>query len=628
MGGREPRRARDLHLAGERRLNATVSSAPTPPFEDSRRLTGPNLYFARSGAVLETLGPHARAPHAQAEWREHIAAICAALGWPAPVVVVRAHASGASLALTAAEDALFTATEINEWAWCRAVGFGDFHAPGHPAIHDLAQATETLRRFEADERRPRMTALLAAARAHDVPALYDDDALSIGLGRHGRTWTLDALPDPDDVPWDALGAIPAALVTGSNGKTTTVRLIAAMLRAHGLRTAHSCTDGLFVGGETAIERLVSGDYSGPAGARQLLRRNDVAAAVLETARGGIMRRGLALTRADVAVVTNISADHFGEYGIHALEDLAAAKLVVAQALIRDAGERGWLVTNADDPLLREHAPRTARAAWFYAQPSAGGEATQARDALLAGCLTRGIPTCGAVAGRLLLWDGAAHIDLGAIAAMPLSMGGVAGYNIANLAGAALAAHLMRVPVDIIHKVLREFGERREDNPGRLQRWRLGGVEVLLDYAHNPDGLTGLLEIAHSLRGAGRLALLLGQAGNREDAQIRELAGVAARYTPDLVVLKDIDGYLRGRGAGDVAAIIGDELRQCGIAQDALTTCLSEADAVRLTLRWSRPGDVLVLPVHGFAAKDEAAALLDALHARHWVPGQALPDPVP
>jgi UDP-N-acetylmuramyl tripeptide synthase len=617
--------------------------------------------------VLETLGPCARDADAAARWRTHVEAMCAQLGWPAPRTVARAHASGHSLAFTAPEDQLFTATEINEYAWCAAISAQSarmpvFHAPGHPAIWDPAAALETLRSFAAEERRPDLIALLRAAAAHRVPVLLDDDILSFGLGRHGRSWPLAALPAPDSLDWTGFAPIPAALVTGSNGKTTTVRTLAAMLRAHGLRTAHSCTDGLFVGGGTVdasaaadganadtLEALESGDYSGPAGARQLLRRADVEAAVLETARGGIMRRGLALARADVAVATNISADHFGEYGIHRLEDLAEVKLTVARAV----RENGWLVTNADDALLREAAPRTgARCAWFSLENFDSIAATLPADA----------PLCAPRAGRLILrlpnaagkgaqapshQDSSEHDfrehDLGEIAAMPLTLGGRAGYNLANAAGAALAAGLMGVAPATLRAVLARFGAAHSDNPGRLQYWRLGvsappasdisadgsggdapsAVEVFVDYAHNPDGMDGLLAIAAQGR-RGRLGLLLGQAGNREDADIRALAATAARFRPDLVVLKDIDGYLRGRVPGEVADILRQELLRAGLAPESLPVRLREADAAREALGWARAGDVLVLPVHSLAARATVAALLDALVAQGWRPGEPLP----
>jgi len=600
-------------------LEASDLTAPEPPFEDSRRLTGANVYFPDCGAALETMGAQARDPVALAAWWLRAEAAREALGWTKTEPVVRVHRSGTSLAFVAPADQLYTATEINEWAWCASVGDTSLHAPGHPASHDTVLALHTLQRFAAAERRPDAIALLECAHRHGIPALIDDDAISLGLGVHGRTWTMEAaLPAAEDVPWPMLGRIPAALVTGSNGKTTTVRLIAAMLRAQGLRTAHSCTDGLFVGagvgagiGDSAgIERLESGDYSGPSGARQLLRRTDVEAAVLETARGGLLRRGLALADADVAVVTNISADHFGEYGIHSVEDLASVKLTVARAV----AAHGWLVLNAEDSLLRRLGPQAApRIAWFAVD----------HEALPADAMD--LPRCAVRDGRLLLDDGLETHDLGDIAAMPVTLGGRARYNIANVAGAALAASLLRVPIATIGAVLADFGRSHVDNPGRLQHWAFAGIEIFLDYAHNPDGLAGLLDIAHARRGAGRLALLLGQAGNRGDEQIRELAAVAARYAPDLVVVKDIDGFLRGRVAGEVAEVIRDELLRLGMDEAALPVRLREADAAREALGWARVGDVLVLPVHSLDAKAEVAGLLDLLQTQGWQPGQALPD---
>ncbi len=596
-------------------MHTPDAAAPEPPFEDSRRLTGSNVYFAGCGAAIETLGAQACDPVALAAWWMRANAAREALDWPTTEPVVRVHRSGTSLAFIAPADQLYAATEVNEWAWCASVGYHHFHAPGHASTHDTASALHTLQRFAAEERRPAAIALVDAAREKGVPALLDDDALSLGLGVHGRTWPIDALPTVDAVPWRTLGTIPAARVTGSNGKTTTVRLIAAMLRAHGLRTAHSCTDGLFVGGGVAgtVERLESGDYSGPSGARQLLRRTDVEAAVLETARGGLLRRGLALAKADVAVVTNISADHFGEYGVHSVEDLAAVKLTVARAVAGEGDESGWLVLNAEDPLLRAQGPASApRVAWFAVDDQA-----LPADAM-------DLPRCAVRAGRLLLDDGVETLDLGAVAEMPVTLGGIARYNIANAAAAALAAMLMGVYVPTIRAVLADFGRSHDDNPGRLQRWSFAGIEIFLDYAHNPEGLAGLLAIAQARRGDGRMALLLGQAGNRDDDQVRELAAVAAGFAPDLIVVKDIDGFLRGRAAGEVAQVLRDELLRLGMIDAALPVRLREADAAREALAWARAGDVLVLPVHSLDAKREVAGLLDGLEADGWRPGEPLP----
>ena len=583
------------------------------PFQDSRRLTGANLYFDGAGAALETAPGVALDADTLRRWRDAIARARLALGWPQGAVYVRAHATGASLAFEAPFDQLYAATEVNEWALYSALGLRASDAPvdedaevprPHVAHFDAEEALRQLRVLAANEAKPALLALLDAARMHAVPAHADDEALSIGEGEGARIWPLAELPTPSDVAWQHLHGVPKAVVTGSNGKTTTVRLLAAMLRAHGLATGYSSTDGLFIDGE----RVEAGDYSGPVGARTVLRHPRVQAAVLETARGGLLRRGLVANDARVAVVTNVSPDHFGEYGVHTLDDLATVQLVVAKSLAAD----GLLVLNADDDMLVKHAAgtRASRIGWF------------ALDLDVA--LARGATACGVRDGRLRLCvDGNAH-DLGDIAAMPLSVGGTARYNIANLAAASLAAFALGIAPAAIAQVLSRFGASNADNPGRLQRWTLGDVEVLLDYAHNPDGLRGLLEVAAGLRRGGRLALLLGHAGNRLDSDFIALAAVAAQARPDRVWLKDIGGdYLRGRASGDVAMLLRDALLASGMAAADLPVCLDEAQAAREALRWARPGDLLVLPIHEPVRRDAVVALLDRLQTEAWQPGGPL-----
>jgi len=584
------------------------------PFEDSRRLTGANLYFDGTGAALETAPGLAFDASVLERWRANIARVRVALGWVDGAIFVREHASGASLAFAAPIDRLYTATEANEWALYAALGLRATDAPvddeaeqprPHVAHFDDGDALRQLRALADAEAKPGLVALLDAARAHSIPAHVDDHVLSIGEGAASRSWPLGDLPSPADVPWSQLLGVPKAVVTGSNGKTTTVRLLAAMLKAHGLRSGYSSTDGLFIDGE----RVEAGDYSGPVGARTVLRDPRVQAAVLETARGGLLRRGLVAEDARVAVVTNVSPDHFGEYGVHDLGDLAAVKLVVARSLAPD----GLLVLNADDAMLVKHASATARArvGWF------------ALD--LADAVARGTPACGMRDGRLVLAFDGDERDLGGVAEMPLTIGAAARYNIANIAAAALAATALGIAPATIASVLARFGAANADNPGRLQRWTLGDVEVLLDYAHNPDGLRGLLDVARGLRRGGRMALLLGHAGNRLDEDFHALAAVAAQARPDRVWLKDIGGdYLRGRASGEVAAILFGALRAAGIGADALPVCLDEAEAAREALHWARAGDLLVLPVHEPARRDEVVGLLDRLQAAGWRAGQAVP----
>ena len=553
-------------------------------------------------------------------WRARVARARAHLGWRTPGVVARPHANGASLALAAPCDQLLVATEVNEWALCAALRARDPHhwkgleeALAEAVLEDAADAAAVLRpvlderaafaRFErlaAREARPRLVALLDAAKARRLPHALDDALLTLGAGEGSCHFELTALPDVAEVPWGDLRAVPTAVVTGSNGKTTTVRLLAACARAHGWRPAYCCTDGVFL----AEQLEEAGDYSGPAGARRVLRERRAQAAIVETARGGILRRGIAVSDAQVALVTNVSPDHFGEYGIDDLESLADVKLSVAG--IVTAG--GLLVLNADDAQLVEKAPGLALR--FGRSPRLGWFALDADRALLREHRARGGCSCGVRGGRLSLQYAGVDHDLGSIAAMPLTVGGSATYNVSNLAGAALAATALGVPPVTIAAVLARFGADAADNFGRLMRFELGGVRVLVDYAHNPEGLRGLLGVAEHLRGgSGRLGLLLGHAGNRQDAEIEELARAAAQFRPALVVVKENEAQLRGREPGEIPRILHAALLRTGLPQAALAVRMSEIEAARCALEWAQPGDVLALPVHSSAARTAVLALL-------------------
>lgn len=508
-----------------------------------------------------------------ASYRARVESLTRALGWDS-TFTTRRYGSRAALALTAPIDALFTATLINEWAWVGAATDGarraeaqvDPEDPGDmPWPLDLASAIDLAKQAVATEANPALRALEAAARAHDLPFLFDEEFASVGYGTRSIKWPVTLLPAPDVVDWHALGEIPVALVTGSNGKTTTVRLVAAMLARAGHTVGYCCSDGVFIGAE-CVER---GDWSGPVGARLVLRDPRVTAAVLETARGGMLRRGLVVPRATAAIVTNIAEDHFGGYGIHTLEDLAEAKLVVARAL----GADGTLVLNADDELLRRAPVSGATVRWFDVASS----------------------------GELLP----------PVAEMPLTLGGAARHNVANAAGAACVAESLGVSRDDVHAVLREFGRDNADNAGRLERFDVHGVRVWVDYAHNPHGLGALLHAARSELGAGRLGLLLGQAGDREDDAIRALARTAWESAPSMVVLKDLDGYMRGRAPGEIPALLRGELLRVGAAASQIATVSAEADGVRALLEWAQAGDLLVLPVHALEARAAVVAMLTA-----------------
>ena len=572
------------------------------------------MYFASTGAVLELAGVAVDA-HLLELWRARVTRARDWLGWPQAAIVARVHVSGASLAIEAPCDVLFTATELNEWALAATVAeleparWPDLVAallaaalenatdPANviaPVLESDA-ARERLRRLATAESRPALAALLTVAGT--LQRVLDEELLTRGSGRGGADWPLAALPQPGEVPWSHLYSVPTAVVTGSNGKTTTVRLLAACARAADLTPGYNSTDGVTIG----VESVASGDYAGPAGARLVLRDRRTEMALIETARGGILRRGFALTVADVAVVTNISADHFGEYGIHDLAGLADVKLSVARLLGGASGREGLLVLNADDACLAARAPAGPALGWF---------ALDADHPRLVAHRAAGGATAGVRDGELWLAHGGQQTSLGRVAQMPLTVAGSATYNVANLAAAALAATGLGLAPTLIAAVFARFGAEQSDNPGRLMRFDVGGVQVLVDYAHNPEGLRGLLTVAEHLRaGRGRLGVLLGHAGNRQDEDLRALAGTAAEFHPALVVVKENEAHLRGRALGEIPRLLRAELKRLGLPDAMLPMCTSELDAARCALSWARPGDVLAMPVHAAPARESVLAML-------------------
>ncbi len=282
---------------------------------DSRRFTGINLVWDRPGAVIEIALDGGAADDAIRLWRAQARRILDAVGWADQQTASRQVAGGVMLALSAPPDMLYAATEVNDWAWDAAnaaLSGGD--APS------LDEAADRLSGAIASESKPRLRALAAAAAERGVAFLHGEDAVTVGLGSGSQTWPEDDLPDAGGVDWSRVHDVPVALVTGTNGKSTTVRLTAAIAKAAGRCPGLCSSDWVRVGDDI----LEAGDFSGPGGARAALRDRRVEIAVLEVARGGLMRRGLAVARADAALITNVADDHLGDFGVHDVAALADA----------------------------------------------------------------------------------------------------------------------------------------------------------------------------------------------------------------------------------------------------------------------------------------------------------------
>jgi len=568
--------------------------------QDSRRLTGPNLLADGPGAVIDGRLDGVDAAFFLEAWRTQIHQGLDAVGWAAETTAERMYGGGITVFHSAPVDALYAATEINEWAWGAAAAELKAGGPSEP----LAQVRDRLRGLIDEESNPRLISLQAAAAEHSVTFLTDDDHASVGTGTGTLVWPVDALPDPRDVDWGKVHDVPSVLVTGTNGKTTTVRMLDAIGRQAGRATGFTCTDGIHVNGEL----VEGGDWSGPGGGRAVLRDNRVELAILETARGGILRRGLALDRAQGALVTNVAADHLGEWGILTIDDVAAAKLTVAKAVREGAS----LVVNADDAVLARAARALGRPLMWIAIDQAA--AVRARME----------PQDGAWVAQddWILWlGGGAAVPVVEISALPATLGGAAIYNVSNALGAAALAHASGLSVSDIASGLAGFDPSPDRSPGRTNLFDVGGIRVLVDFVHNPHGFAAVGKLIEGLA-PKRLGLMVGQAGDRDNEAIVELARAAWALTPARIAVKELSDYLRGRQAGEVPGIIRDEVVRLGAPAETVSVHLDELDATRDLFMWAQAGDLLLL-----STLEQRQAVLDLvgrLQSEGWRPGMALP----
>jgi cyanophycin synthetase len=410
---------------------------------------------------------------------------------------------------------------------------------------------------------------------------------------------LDALPTPDveaavsaaaeQVASAATGAppttitpkVPVIAVTGTNGKTTTSRMIAHIAQASGLLVGWSNTDGIYIDGEL----VEAGDYSGPSGAGRVLAHPGVQFAVTETARGGILLKGIGLTRNDVSVVTNVTADHLGLQGIDTVDQLAEVKSVVP----RITRKEGWAVLNGDDPRVLAMQSIIKAQPWVFSRDpdspairdvmSTGGRATSVID----GWIT-------------VLRPGADPLPLVELVDVPMTLAGLSRFNIENALAAASAALAIGIGGDAVVAGLKTFLPDAEHNPGRMNFFSLpGDVTVVMDLAHNEAGLEALLEIMEGVRRPGaRLLLGLGAVGDRTDELIDALGEIGAKGS-DVVAIGHKARYLRDRTMDEIDGLLRAGAARVGVTD--ITTHTTEVECLAGLVDQARAGDVIGLMCH-------------------------------
>jgi len=537
---------------------------------DVRRLTGPNLLSNKPGSILDVSCSDDEVESLIETWQQIVNPILEAVGWGNETTCYAKLTGGVSLAFTAPIDVLYAASELNEWTWkCIEAGITGSPTPNfNQSLAKIRQAIEA-------ERNPALLALERSASERQVAFLWDDVEVSIGHGTGSETWPFRELPQQDNLNWKKYHDVPIGIVTGTNGKTTSVRLATFILQGTGKNVGTSCTDWIAVN-DQIIER---GDWSGPGGARNVLRQTNVDAAVLEAARGGLLRRGLGVEKADAALITNIAEDHLGDFGSRNLNELLNIKWIISRAV----EQSGSLILNADDQLLVAKArDYPGKIIWFSLDENDNTVSEHLTDGGLAFVLG---------GDELLKLTAEKREVICKPADIPITLGGAARHNVSNSLAAAALTWCLGASITDISNGLK--GMTQHDNPGRCNIYDIQEFKVLVDFAHNPHAMLALFDMAAALP-ANRRLLAFGQAGDRPDELIRELARGAWSIGLDEVIVSELEIYHRGRNHGEVFEIIQDELTRCGAHKNQLRHFELEMDTLDAALEWARPGDLIIM----------------------------------
>jgi cyanophycin synthetase len=377
--------------------------------------------------------------------------------------------------------------------------------------------------------------------------------------------------------------IPVVAITGTNGKTTTARMIGHVARRAGRSVGWSSTDGVYINGEL----IEAGDFSGPGGAGRVLRYPGVELAVTETARGGILRRGVGVAYNDVSVVTNISADHLGADGIDTLDQLAEVKAVITKITKSD----GWCVLNADDPRTFGMRLGVKAKIWVFTRDP---DSPSARNVLSGG--GRVTTVLGGTVS--VLTAGSDPLPVIDVVDVPMTLAGLSRVNVENVLAVTSATLALGFSVEQVSDGLRSF-DPSQNNPGRMNIWTVsvpgGVISVVIDLAHNEAGLEALLEIMKGIRPpGGRLLLAVGTAGDRSDEVFVKLGEVAGLGV-DVIEIVHKAKYLRGQSMETINKLIKEGAAHAGVQIDRSHD--GELGGLVSLVDQARNGDVVAIMTH-------------------------------
>lgn len=554
----------------------------------STRLWGANIFFDDPGAVLDV---HIINDQEQLInlWQLRLSQLLTMVGWISDYKRgYKIYSKGIRFAISAPIDLLWVATEVLEHVWYMVRYEFELQQQA-----DINEAMLVLLPKIKENTNLAYREVYAIAKQNKLNIFDDGKQIGIGSGKHIFIVNKSELADAV-IPWAQIKNIPCVMVTGTNGKTTTVRLTRYINMQRGSNVGYCSTDWVMIGNEI----LEKGDFSGPSGNAAVMMSPEVDVAVLEVARGGLLRRGILTNYIQGATVTNISDDHLGEDGVDTVEELAVAKCLVFKALSTD----GYAVINLDDVNLRSIILELPLMKKICITRNITDVSIQPflRDASYV-CFTL---------DDAFYWRDSKGVyqKLASFNQVPLTISGYANHNIENAMHAIALSFSLGCSLEHISQCLIEYENTYENNQGRTNVFRYNNATIIVDFAHNLAGITAILNLARAyLRDGSKLGLLFGSTGNRM-YMLESIAKVIISSGVNKVILKELANYLRGTKPGELVGNMFKLLLSQGMQEQNITIVKSEHEALEQVFKFIQSGDVFV-----FCAHENTAEIINTIN---------------
>lgn len=544
----------------------------------SSRLLGQSRFFSVAGAVMDISISSENNQKIADLYVNELDKILSKLSIKDYEIKSLVFPEGINVAVRYPYDLLMTACEILDWVWLEIVDFLDqnLQIRTKKGINIFSQMIE-------ENQRIILRKIYNKAQEKKVNFFIHQDWIVLGSGVNQFRIKQNKITKLSDIPWKKVSNVPTILITGTNGKTTTTRLTEFICRKSGLKSGYCSTDWVIVNGRKVAE----GDLSGPTGHQYVMMHPKLEVAVLEAARGGIVKRGLTPNYASIATVTNIAYDHIGQNGINTLADLANAKGVVYDALSDD----GIAIVNLDDKHIMALEIKTRKS---YIS-------TKLSEVEIVKYLTNDNYVVYIDNDVITLQTLMQKYSLNNIKEIPLTVHGLAKYNYENALHAVALSYGIGIKIDDIKFGLRKFGADDKSNFGRWNYYKSKyHGHMVIDIAHNPAGLENILSLAtgfkklHGL--TGRIILMYGNTADRRDT-IPEISSIINKYNVDFVVIKEFQESLRGSELGEMPQVFYDELVKQGYSSEKIKVIPNEYEATEYILTMTKPDDFTLLCSH-------------------------------